>query len=618
MPIISHDSFPPGEAKWQLQKPVPFNILFSSIHSERRPPFRHHPPLTLQKETTTIAQGKFSKPRQTNRPSGDDRSNTHQDLDQFIDSVNHLCADDRLKEPAAPAKKAPVKRKSPLLPLLLFLVLLLAAGGFLLLSPGKKIAQGVSVSGLSLDGLRKKAATQAVDAAFSPRGHDIVLSCGQDISLTQSETGLTLDTRALVTDALALEAPAQLSLAPYLHWDEASVRRSLERLNQQLGESHLETSFRLEGEMPNLSENVYQPGDALPTLAVTLGVPSSSLDMDGAQEAIFASVSQGQFTVDLTPFITPLSPLSVSAADILEQVSVAPVDARVDAATGNVTPGSYGISCDEAALEALLTKAQPGQTVRIAMEAAAPRILGEEVYFQDVLGFCQTPHNDNEKRNTNLTLACKALNGVVLQPGQTLSYNETLGQRTEAAGYQKAPAYSGTELVDSLGGGICQVSSTLYLCSLYAEMDIVDRVSHGYPANYMPVGLDATVSWGSPDLKISNPYSTPVKIVAESTADFVRVWIMGTETRDYTVRMAFGSSSDGYARSYYCRYKDGQLIEKTDAALSGYLSINVPTRGEIGSDEIYRNGNIRQEPIGQPSEETLEAAKTTRPPQYRH
>ena len=82
---------------------------------------------------------------------------------------------------------------------------------------------------------------QAVESAFSPKRHDIVLSCGQDISLTQSETGLTLDTRALVTDALALEAPAQLSLAPYLHWDEASIRRSLERLNQQLGESHLET-----------------------------------------------------------------------------------------------------------------------------------------------------------------------------------------------------------------------------------------------------------------------------------------------------------------------------------------------------------------------------------------
>ena len=519
-----------------------------------------------------------------------------------------------MKESAAPAKKAPLKRKSPLLPLLLFLALLLAAGGFLLLSPGEKIAQGVSVSGLALGGMSRKEATQAVEDAFSPKHHDLVLFWGQEQSLSAAETGLTLDTRSLITDALALEAPAQLSLAPYLHWDEASVRRSLERLNQQLGESHLETSFRLEGEMPNLSENVYQPGDALPTLVVTLGVPSSSLDMDGAQEAIFASVSQGQFTVDLTPFITPLSPLSVSAADILEQVAVAPVDARVDAATGGVTPGSYGISCDEAALESLLSQAQPGQTVRIAMEAAAPTILGEEVYFQDVLGFCQTPHNDNEKRNTNLTLACQALNGVVLQPGQELSYNETLGQRTEAAGYQKAPAYSGTELVDSLGGGICQVSSTLYLCSLYAEMDIVDRVSHGYPANYMPVGLDATVSWGSPDLKISNPYSTPVKIVAESTADFVRVWIMGTETRDYTVRMAFGSSSDGYARSYYCRYKDGQLIDKTEAALSGYLSISVPTRGEIGSDEIYRNGNIRQEPMGEPDAKTLEASKNHRPP----
>ena len=569
-----------------------------------------------QKETTTIAQGKFSAPRRRNDAPENPRANDPADLDQFIDSINHLCADSQPEEPAALVKKAPQKRRSPVLPILLFLVLLLAAGGFLLLSPGKKIAQGVSVSGLSLDGLSKKAATQAVEDAFSPKGHDIVLSCGQEIALTQSETGLTLDTRSLIADALALEAPAQLSLAPYLRWDEASVRRCLERLNQQLAQSHQETTFRLEGDIPDLSENAYQPGDALPTLAVTLGIPSSSLDMDGAQEAIFASVSQGQFTVDLNAFITPLAPLAVSAAEILEQISIAPVDAQVDTATGTAIPGSYGLSCDEAALEALLTDAQPGQTVRIPMEAVAPALLGQEVYFQDVLGFCQTPHNNNEKRNINLALACKALNGVVLQPGQTLSYNDTLGPRTEAAGYQKAPAYSGTELVDSLGGGICQVSSTLYLCSLYAEMDIVDRVSHGYPSNYMPVGLDATVSWGRPDLKISNPYSTPVKIVAESTEDFVRVWIMGTETRDYTVRMAFGSSSDGYARTYYCRYSNetGELIEKTEAALSGYLSVSVPTRGEIGSEEIYRNGNIRQQPIGEPDEKTLEAAKTTRPP----
>ena len=130
------------------------------------------------------------------------------------------------------------------------LILVLAAGSYLFLSPGKKIAQGVSVSGLSLDGLSKKAATQAIEDAFSPKRHDLVLSWGQEQSLSASETGLTLETHALITDALALEAPAQLSLAPYLHWDEASVRRSLERLNQQLGESHLETSFRLEGRCP--------------------------------------------------------------------------------------------------------------------------------------------------------------------------------------------------------------------------------------------------------------------------------------------------------------------------------------------------------------------------------
>lgn len=502
------------------------------------------------------------------------------------------------------------------MPVLLALVLLLAvgAGAAALLFPAQQIAAGVRVSGLPLGGMGKKEAAQAVEDAFSPQRHVLTLLCGQEMALPQADTGLTLDTGSLIRDALAAEAPVELSLAPYLNWNDQAVRSSLERLSNQLKESHQETAYRLEGDVPNLQESVYQPGDALPTLAVTLGIPSSTLDLDGAQEAIFAALAGGSFTVDLTPFLQPLSPAEVSAAEILEQVTVAPVDARI--AGGSAIPGSYGLSCEEEALDALLRQAQPGQTVHIPMEAVAPQVLGQEVYFQDVLGFCQTPHGNNEKRNTNLALACAALNGVVLQPGETLSYNETLGQRTREAGYQDAPAYSGTDLVDSLGGGICQVSSTLYLCSLYAEMDIVERVNHGYPANYMPVGLDATVSWGKPDLKISNSSAYPVKLVAETTDDFVRVWIMGTEVRDYYVRMAFGSSSDGYARSYYCRYdkETDQLIEKTDGALSGYFSVSIATRGEIGSNEAYINGNVRQQPDCSPSAEILEASKNYRSP----
>ena len=129
-------------------------------------------PPFLKRRRPTIAQGKFSAPRQKNRPSGDDCSNTPQDLEQFIDSIHTLCADPPPEQPAPPA----VRRRKPIWPVILVLILVLAAGSYLFLSPGKKIPQGVSVSGLSLDGLSKKAATQAVEAAFSPKRHDIVLS----------------------------------------------------------------------------------------------------------------------------------------------------------------------------------------------------------------------------------------------------------------------------------------------------------------------------------------------------------------------------------------------------------------------------------------------------------
>ena len=91
----------------------------------------------------------------------------------------------------------------------------------------------------------------------------------------------------------------------------------------------------------------------------------------------------------------------------------------------------------------------------------APDIMGEDALFQDVLGEYETKHNTNENRNTNLRLLCQALDGHIVQPGDTFSYNEVVGERTAEKGYLPAPAYSGRGLVDSIGGGVCQGSTTL-------------------------------------------------------------------------------------------------------------------------------------------------------------
>ena len=521
------------------------------------------------------------------------------------------------------SRKNPPRKFRVLIPLLAALVLLAAGAGALLLLRGgsQTIAPGVTVSGLPLGGMSRKEAALAVQGAFDPATHPLILSLpGGEVSLYREDTGLSLDSRTLLSDALALgrgEAQMrELSLAPYLRLNDAALRSKLEEIARQLAQTRQDTTYTLEGAVPDLRENRMDSGTALPTLAVTLGIPSYAMDVDGAAELVWESLAQGRYTVDLSPALTAQAAPEADAGAILKEITLDPVDAKIDPVSKTAIPGTYGLGCDEKELDRLLKAAGPGETVRVPLEAVAPAVMGQEVYFQDTLGFCQTPHSTNEKRNANLKLACKALNGVVLQPGQTLSYNATLGQRTEEAGYQKAPAYSGTRLVDSLGGGICQVSSTLYLASLYAELETVERVSHGYPAAYMPVGLDATVNWESPDLKIRNATDYPIKLVAEVDDGFVYIWIMGTETRDYYVRMAFGSSGDGYARSYYCHY-DNQthaLLSKQEAALSGYLSIDTPTMGEIGSSQAYINGNVRDQPAHLPSAETLEAAKDYKEP----
>lgn len=506
------------------------------------------------------------------------------------------------------------KKRWPWVGLILAAILIIGCAGFLLPGAlGKNVPTGVQIGGLDLGGMTKKEAAAAIRDHFAGQQIELLLP-EQTLRLSQEEMGLRLDSGAAAADAVNSQG-GELSLGAYWNYGEGSLRRILENVAADLANRVTHSHYEVEGLPQSLEET--QEDLPAPVLVVTLGAAGYTMDIDGAEEMIYAALGQGEFRIDLTGALSAQGGEILHADEILEAVQIAPVDARME--NGTAIPGTLGVSFPREALESALDSATPGETIRIEGSFVQPEISGQEVYFQDVLGFGQTPHNDSEKRNTNLTLACQALNGVVLQPGETLSYNATVGQRTEEAGYQKAPAYSGTELVDSLGGGVCQVSSTLYLASLYAELETVERVNHGYPSNYMPVGLDATVNWGSPDLKIRNNGNFPIKIMAESTEDYVYVWILGTETRDYTVRMGFASSGDGYAKSYTVKYDNatGAQISKEFCALSGYIDVGTPVIGEIGSDEAYIYGNVRQQETRTPSEEALSESRNYRQPNTR-
>ena len=166
------------------------------------------------------------------------------------------------------------------------------------------------------------------------------------------------------------------------------------------------------------------------------------------------------------------------------------------------------------------------------------------------------------------------MNDTVLNPGETFDYNTCLGQRTRERGYQEAGAYSGGKHVNEVGGGICQGSSTLYYCAMYANLEITVRYCHYFVVSYLPWGMDATVSWGGPDFRFVNSRDYPIKIKAWVSDGNLTVQIWGTDVDGSYVRITNDTWEDSeyyYAQTYRTVYAaDGTEISSEKEAYSSY------------------------------------------------
>ena len=148
------------------------------------------------------------------------------------------------------------------------------------------------------------------------------------------------------------------------------------------------------------------------------------------------------------------------------------------------------------------------------------------------IGTFTTTTTSNKNRNTNIRLAAEALNGTVVKPGEEFSFNGTVGQRTEAKGYKGAAAYNNGEVVQEIGGGVCQVSTTLYNAVFKAGLKISSRRSHTFEPSYVTPGRDATVSWDQPDFKFINNSSTAIGLRASYADQKVTVSVYGIPILD--------------------------------------------------------------------------------------
>ncbi len=143
---------------------------------------------------------------------------------------------------------------------------------------------------------------------------------------------------------------------------------------------------------------------------------------------------------------------------------------------------------------------------------------------------------NNKARSHNIKLSAEAINNHVVFPGETFSFNHVVGRRTKARGYMRAPVIVKGELSEDIGGGICQVSSTLYNATDRAGLKIIKRYSHSKSVPYVPSGRDATVSWGGPDFTFTNPYSFPLLIRAKAIGGQMIVQIYSSDELDHEPR----------------------------------------------------------------------------------
>lgn len=307
-------------------------------------------------------------------------------------------------------------------------------------------------------------------------------------------------------------------------------------------------------------------------------------------------------------------PIDEFVDKIEAEVNKSPKNAEIYISNGNIkiTPGVNGASLHKDKLKQAIISQINGELEQEAIEIEGKLGKVEPEITKEKLSAINTPiatsstsfYTSTANRINNIELSTKAINGTLLMPGESFSFNETVGERTKARGYKAAGVIVNGQIESGLGGGICQVSSTLYHAILHTDLKVDERRNHSLPLAYIGKGLDATVDWGNIDLRFTNTLDKPIYIEGYTKDKRVyfniysdetftkRSYEMATEVsvvqptikyRDDANRLegenvVVKNPSNGYRVKVYRKtFENGKLID-TEAISNDYYR---PVNGEI-------------------------------------
>ena len=255
-------------------------------------------------------------------------------------------------------------------------------------------------------------------------------------------------------------------------------------------------------------------------------------------EIIRYSKERKNTKISIPLIITPQEKFDLE--ELYGNICTEPINATVRVVNNVMTTVSHkvGRMIDKSVLEEAVIELNKGDNItkELPITLIEPKITEYQLkanMFRDNLGtgktYYSTDSQYNIDRNENLKLALECIDGVILAPGDTFSFDKTLGERTAEKGYKSAKVFSGGKIIDAIGGGICQVSSTLYNAVLRSNLDVLERHNHSFIVTYMPAGYDAAVAYQAIDFKFKNSTNWPIKIQGRTTdANELVITIIGT------------------------------------------------------------------------------------------
>ena len=417
---------------------------------------------------------------------------------------------------------------------------------------------GISILGIDVSGLSKDDAKQKVSDDVSNRlSTDVIFKHNDETyTLLPSSVGGSFDIDKVIDDAYSVGRSGNIfqnnfaildaminskNFIPDFSFNSDSFDDSVSQMNSNFADGIVEPSYDISGN----------------NLIIKSGKNGNIVDSDKIKSLFVDKLTVVPYNTDsieVPVFSKEANKIDIDA--IHSEIYKEAQDASYTTNPYVVYPSSNGldfnISIDEA--KALITGDKDSYT--IPLKTLYPNVktsdIGIEAFPNLLSSYSTSFASSSSNRATNVSLATNKINGKVLMPGEVFSFNDTVGKRTPQAGFKVAGVYMNGQVATDYGGGICQVSSTLYNAVLRANLEIVDRSNHMFEVGYVPIGTDATVSWGAPDFKFKNSRSYQIKIVTSSSNRKCVVKFYGLkESEEYDIEIvSYRTGSVPYRTTY--------------------------------------------------------------------